>query len=344
MQFVSAGESHGKALVAILSGFPAGLKFDNVLLETELIRRRSGSASTKRLELETDEVKIMSGMSGGITTGAPLSFLVENSLQGTQFFENRVKGKGFPRPGHVDYCSYVKFGYDDFSIGSERSSARETVMRVAAGAFCKMLLKKFSMNVSSEILEIGGIEFASFDHGKEKENVAKGSLGGALRVILCGIPVGLGSNTQWYDRLDANLARAFISIPSVKGVYFGDNLVHKMRGMESIDHFTGNGFERKSNFAGGIEGGISNGCPVSATLYFKPVPTQPVEFETVSPIDGEKGVCGGGMNDVWCIDRAAVIAESMMAFVVAAAFCEKFGSDSVADIEASYRSYCERSK
>lgn len=344
MQFVSAGESHGKALVAILSGFPAGLKVDNVLFETELKRRRSGSGSTKRLELETDEVKILSGISGDATTGAPLSFFVENVSQGRQFFENRVKGKGFPRPGHVDYCSYVKFGYDDLYLGSERSSARETVMRVAAGSLCKMLLKEFGMNISSEILEIGSIEFAFFDSEKEKKNVAKGSLGGALRVILSGVPVGLGSNTQWYDRLDANLAGAFVSIPSVKGVYFGDNLIHKMRGMESMDHFTGKGYERKSNFAGGIEGGISNGCPVTATLYFKPVPTQPVEFETISPVDGEKGRCGGGMNDLWCIDRAAVIAESMMAFVVADAFCEKFGSDSVADMKASYQSYCERSK
>ena len=344
MQFVSAGESHGKALVAILSGFPAGLKFDRVLLETELIRRRSGSASTKRLELETDEVKILSGISGDVTTGAPLSFLVENSPQGTQFFENRVKGKGFPRPGHVDYCSYIKFGYDDFSIGSERSSARETVLRVAAGSFCKMLLKEFGMAVSSQILEIGGVEFNSFDPEQQKNDIEKGSCGGVLKVILSGVPVGLGSNSQWFDKLDANLARAFISIPSVKGVYFGETSVHKMRGVESIDHFTGNGAERKSNMSGGIEGGISNGCPVVATLYFKPVPTQPVEFETVSPVDGEKGMCGGGMNDLWCIDRAAVIAESMLAFVAADAFCKKFGSDSMADIISSYESYCERSK
>jgi len=341
MQFVSAGESHGSALVAILSGFPAGLKFDSVLFETELKRRRSGSGRTKRLDLETDDVKIISGISEGLTTGAPLSFLVEN--KGTQFFENRVKGKGFPRPGHVDYSSSVKFGYDDFSTGAERSSARETVMRVAAGSLCKMLLKEFGIEVYSVVLEIGGAGYDAFETDKYADP-SKGSCGGVLRVTITGVPAGLGSNSQWFDKLDAKLAAALMSIPSVKGIYIGDTEIHRLKGLESIDHFTGKGSERKTNMAGGIEGGISNGCPVVATVYFKPVPTQPVEFETVSPVDGSTGKCGGGVNDLWCVDRAAVIAESMMAFVIADAFGDKFGSDSISDMRASYESYCERSK
>lgn len=342
MQFISAGESHGKMLVAILSGFPAGLKFDNVLFETELMRRRSGSGQTKRLCLEPDDVRVISGISEGVTTGAPLSFLVEN--KGTEFFENRVKRKGFPRPGHVDYSSYVKFGYDDFVTGAERSSARETVLRVAAGSMCKMFLKIFGMNFSSEVLEIGGISFDSFDPDEHKSSPEKGSCGGVLRLTINGVTAGLGSNSQWTDKLDARLSSAMMSIPSVKGVYFGSTSIHKMRGTESIDHFEGIGGKRKSNLAGGIEGGISNGCPIVTTLYFKPVPTQSVEFETISPIDGSIGICGGGMNDMWCVDRAAVIAESMMAMTLTEAFLEKFGSDSMIDILSSYNAFCERLK
>ncbi|MGI6393219.1 MAG: chorismate synthase [bacterium] len=344
MEFVSAGESHGAALVAILSGFPAGLKFDNALFKAELIRRKSSSGGSKRLEFEEDEVKVLSGMSDNLTTGAPISFLVENSLKGVQLFENRVKRKGFPRPGHVDCCSYIKFGHNDFSTGPERSSARETVLRVAAGSFCKMLLHEFNIEIFSEVLEIGGIEFKSFDLKKQSADTEQGSYGGTLKVTASGVPAGLGSNSQWFNKLDALLSMAFFSIPSVKGVYFGDNSLHKKRGMGCIDHFTGKGTERKSNLAGGIEGGISNGCPIYATLYFKPIPTQPVEFEAPLPFSGGQGAFGGGMNDLWCVERAAVIAESMMAFVVARAFCEKFGKDCLGDIKVSYDSYCERIK
>lgn len=342
MEFFSAGESHGSALVAILCGFPAGLKFDEVLFKNELKRRKSGLAQSPRLEHENDHVKVLSGLNAGFTTGAPISFLVEN--EGTQFFENRVKGKGFPRPGHVDYSSYVKYGYDTFWLGAERSSARETVLRVAAGALCKMMLREFEMGVTSEILEIGGVDSTGFDPAEQKAGAEKGSFGGVLRLVFNGIPAGLGSNSQWSDKLDSRLAGAFISIPSVKGVYFGNTSIHGMRGYESLDHFEGYEGKRKSNHAGGVEGGISNGCPIIATLYFKPVPTQPFEFETIDPIDGTEGKIGGGMNDLWCVDRAAVIAESVMAMVIADAFLEKFGCDSVSDIRISYNNYCQRLK
>jgi chorismate synthase len=342
MQFFSAGESHGAALVAVLSGFPAGLKFDEVLFNDELKRRKSGLAQSPRLDHESDHVQVLSGLYGGFTTGAPISFLVEN--EGMQFFENRVKGKGFPRPGHVDYSSYAKYGYDAFWLGAERSSARETVLRVAAGSLCKMMLREFDMCINSEIIEIGGCEYADFDSLKHRSYPEKGSCGGVLRIFLNGVPVGLGSNSQWSDKLDGRLAGAFVSIPSVKGVFFGNTSIHRMRGVESLDHFEGKEGKRKSNHAGGIEGGISNGCPIVATLYFKPVPTQPCEFETLDPIDGTEGKTGGGMNDLWCVDRAAVIAESVMAMVVADAFLEKFGSDFMSDIKTSYENYCLRLK
>lgn len=341
MQFFSAGESHGKTLVAILSGFPAGLKVDKVLFESDLKRRRSGSGRSRRLDIETDDVKIISGVVDWITTGAPISFLLEN-VEGTALIENRVKGKGFPRPGHVDYCSYAKFNYDDVSLGSERSSARETVLRVAAGSLCRMLLKFFGMDISSEILEICGKDYDKFDAADAFRDIHKGSYGGVLKVSISDVSAGLGSNVQWFKRLDAELASALMSIPSVKGVFFGDNNIHRMRGAESIDHFSGKSGLRKSNLCGGIEGGISNGYPIEATIYFKPVPTQPFEVDSVSPSDGTKGKCGGGMNDLWCVERAGVIAESMMAIIISSAFLDKFGSDCVGDIKLSYDAYCSR--
>ncbi|MBP5201729.1 chorismate synthase [bacterium] len=343
MQFVSAGESHGSELVAVLSGFPAGVRFDSVLFENDLRRRRSGLGRSERLDVEKDDVRVVSGVAASVTTGAPIAFLLKNAAEGT-LIENGVIDKGFPRPGHADYSTFRKFGYDNISIGAERSSARETALRVAAGALCRMFLAEMNVDITSEILEIGGVPYCDFDAEKALADKANGTYGGVLKVVVSGIPAGLGSNVQWSDHLDSRLAAALISIPSVKGVYFGEAELHRMRGKNAADAFCGRHGERASNRCGGIEGGISNGMPLVATLYFKPIPTQPFEVESVSPVSGRTGKCQPGMNDLWCIERAGVIAESMAALIVADAFCEKFGSDNLSDIKSAYAVYLEKTK
>ena len=343
MRFVSAGESHGSELVAVLSGFPAGVRFDKVLFENDLRRRRSGLGRSERLDVEKDDVRVVSGVVAGVTTGAPIAFLLKNAAE-SKLIENGVIDKGFPRPGHADYSSFRKFGYENISIGAERSSARETALRVAAGAFCRMFLAEMNVYVASEVLEIGGVPYCDFDAEKALAGKAGGTYGGVLKVAASGIPAGLGSNVQWSDHLDSQLAAALVSIPSVKGVYFGDTELHRMRGIDAADAFCGRCGERATNRCGGIEGGISNGMPLVATLYFKPIPTQPFEVESVSPLNGEIGKCQPGMNDLWCIERAGVIAESMAALIVADAFCVKFGSDSLSDIKSAYAAYLEKQK
>lgn len=341
MQFLSAGESHGAAMTAVLSGFPAGVKFDKVLFESDLQRRRAGRGRSERIVLEKDAVQVVSGVAEMVTTGAPIAFLLENEVK-TQLFENGVIDKGFPRPGHADYSSWRKFGYENISLGAERSSARETVLRVAAGSFCRMFLAEMGAAVESEVLEIGGVSYSEFDAEKALADKENGTYGGALRVRVTGIPAGLGSNVQWSEHIDSSLAAAFVSIPSVKGVCFGDAGLYRMRGHDAFDAFCGKNGERGSNRCGGIEGGMTNGMPIEAVLYFKPIPTQPFEVSSISPRDGKSGMCPVGMNDLWCIERAGVIAESMAALVVADAFCRKFGSDSLKDIKSSYAAYMER--
>ena len=343
MQFVSAGESHGSELVAVLSGFPAGVRFDKVLFENDLMRRRLGLGRSERLDVEKDDVMVVSGIAANVTTGAPIAFLLKNSAE-SRLIENGVIDKGFPRPGHADYSTFRKFGYGNISIGAERSSARETALRVAAGAFCRMFLNEMNVSVASEILEIGGVPYCDFDAEKALADKVRGTYGGVLKVVVSGIPAGLGSNVQWSDHLDSRLAAALISIPSVKGVYFGDAELHRMRGIDAADAFLGKHGERATNRCGGIEGGVSNGQPLVATLYFKPIPTQPFEVESVSPLDGRTGLCQPGMNDLWCIERAGVIAESMAMLVVADAFCEKFGSDSLSDVKSACAAYLERQR
>jgi len=341
MEYNSAGESHGKTMTAILSGFPAGLRVDFDLLKSELTRRRSGKGITERLENENDNVQIISGVMDLLTTGAPISFLVENE-EGQSLIENRVIEKGFPRPGHVDLATYLKYGYSSVQIGAERASARETVLRVAAGSFCKMLLRSFGMDVTSELLEIGGESAKDFNF--ELESKSNKSAGGVVKVTVKGAPIGLGSNVQWFKRLDSRISSALMSIPSVKGVFIGDTDIHQMRGVDSLDLFNDGLKERSSNYAGGIEGGFSNGCDIYATLFFKPVPTQPEKVESFSVFDGTKGMSGGGRNDLWCVNRAMVIVESVMAFALADAFTEKFGSDCLEDINSTFQSYLERIK
>ncbi|HDT11103.1 MAG TPA: chorismate synthase [bacterium] len=342
MEFFSAGESHGKVMTAILSGFPAGVKIDVALLKQDIERRKIGQGRSPRLEQEPDDVKIIAGISDMVTTGAPIGFLLENNKV---FIDNRVDSNEFPRPGHVDFAGSMKFGHNDVKISAERSSARETVLRVAAGSVCKMFLRHFKMEIVSEIIEIGGISYRDFDPPMEKEKcMDSGSAGGIIKVILKSVPVGLGSNEQWFKRLDSKMASGMMSIPSVKGIYIGDTDIHRKRGVESLDLFMDSSGKRYTNKTGGIEGGISNGSPLEVTLFFKPVPSQPFPVDTVSLRNGSSGKTAVGKNDLWCIERAAVIAESMMCMVVTDCFLEKFGSDSLQDIDNSYRAFKERCK
>ena len=341
MNYVSAGESHGLTMTAILSGFPAGLRVQRDLFKNDLLRRRSGKGQSKRLEFEDDDVQIISGVLDGCTTGAPISFLLEN-LEGEALIEKRVREKGFPRPGHADFASCLKYRYQTVKIGAERASARETVLRVAAGSLCKMLLNIFDMEIVSEVLETGGL--LPKDFNVDTESASGKSAGGVIKVSVKKMPVGLGSNVQWFNRLDSRISAALMSIPSIKGVFIGDTGIHRMRGEESLDFFEDSTGRRRSNYAGGIEGGFSNGCEVFVTLFFKPVPTQPQKIESYSVFDGSAGMSGGGRNDLWCVDRACVIAESMMALVISDAFTEKFGSDCIEDMQDTFNLYLERLK
>lgn len=343
LRYLTAGESHGKALLAILEGMPAGLKFEIGRINQELKRRQQGIGRGKRMQIEKDRVQILSGLKNSITLGSPIGLLIENK----DFSIEKLPKIICPRPGHADLAGLLKYGFTDIRNVLERASARETASRVGVGAICKIFLDEFNIRISSKVLSIGG-EFGSSAMIKkilEAKN-HKDTVGGIFEVVAKGVPCGLGSYVQQDKRLDARLAQAIISIPGIKAVEIGLGFGHADKfGSEVHDAIYYNknkGYFRKTNNAGGIEGGVSNGKDLVIRACMKPISTLLNPLDSVNISTKKPAKATVERSDICVVESAGVIAESGVAFVLADAFLEKFGSDCLLDIQKAYRDYQKR--
>lgn len=362
LRFLTAGESHGPSLTAILDGIPAGLPITPEIINTELARRQKGYGSGGRMKIEKDRVQILGGVMAGETTGAPIALLVENA--------DHVKWKGkaiepmtAPRPGHADLTGAVKYGYKDLRPALERASARETTMRVAVGAICKHFLRQFDIIIGGYVASIGDIRaemgempyeerfaraeetdvrcpaesYARQMRERIEETIhSKNTLGGIVEVVALHVPVGLGSFMQWDRRLEARLAMAVMSVQAIKGVEVGDAFENtKLPGTKAHDPITLNHsmVERTTNRAGGTEGGISNGQPIIIRAAMKPIATTLTPQQTVDLARGEEAPTRYERSDFCPVPRAVPILEAMVAFVLADALIEKLGGDSLDEMK-----------
>lgn len=367
LRFLTAGESHGPSLTAILDGMPAGLAITLEIINKELARRQQGYGSGGRMKIEKDTVQILGGVMAGETTGAPIALLVENA--------DHVKWKGkaiepmtAPRPGHADLTGVVKYGYKDLRPALERASARETTMRVAAGAVCKYFLAQFGIIVGGYVSSIGEIQtdFGDMPYEErftraeesdvrcpvesfaqqmrdeiEKTIHDKNTLGGILEIVALNVPVGLGSFMQWDKRLEAKLAMAVMSVQAIKGVEVGDAFENARRlGTQAHDAMSLNSqkskVERLSNRAGGTEGGISNGQPIVLRAAMKPIATTLTPQQTVDLAIGENAPTKYERSDFCPVPRAVPILEAMVTFVLAEALLEKLGGDSMNEMKPRF--------
>ncbi len=377
LRFLTAGESHGESLIAILEGLPAGLEISSSQINAELSRRQKGYGRGKRMEIESDRVEFFSGLRGGRTLGSPLAMRIRNrdweNWQDTMGPEGRnpdARSVTSPRPGHADLAGGIKYGHKDFRNILERASARETAARVAVGAVAKAMLDRCGVTIGGHVVSIGGsppsqAEFTRpserasaetslvlcLDRTVEKEMIklidkamADGeTLGGVFEIKAFAVPVGLGSHVHWDRRLDTDLASAVMSIPAIKGVQIGAGF----RGADlpgsavhdAIFHDKSRGFYRETNNAGGIEGGISNGETIILSAAMKPIPTLMSPLGSVHFLSKRKVDAAVERSDVTAVPAACVIGESMVAFVLAKHMCEKFGGDSMDEMLQNLEAY-----
>ena len=365
IRFLTAGESHGPAVTAILEGIPAGLMLNIDKINHELARRQKGFGSGGRMKIERDKVQILAGIMEGKTMGMPISMLVEN-LNHKQWQGKETKPMTAPRPGHADLTGVVKYGYDDLRPSLERASARETTMRVAVGAICKQFLAEFGIEVGGYVRSIGEID-AALNGNKHKfwfdaaetndlrcpdESAAeqmrerirqimqeKDTLGGVIEIVALNVPVGLGSFAQWDTRLEAKLAQAVMSVQAMKGVEIGDAFANaRMPGTQAHDAVTleGERLVRPTNRAGGTEGGISNGEPIVIRAAMKPIASTLTPQKTVDLVTGEETETTYERSDFCPVPRAVPVLEAVVAIVLADALIEKLGGDSLAEMKPRF--------
>ena len=386
LRYLTAGESHGPSLTAILEGIPARLALSTKDIDTELSRRQMGYGRGGRMKIEQDRVVITAGVRHGLTLGGPIALAITNrdfaNWQETMAPEAEARARDTrppvtrPRPGHADLPGAIKYGHRDARNVLERASARETTARVAVGAVCKRLLREFGISVLSHVVEIGGVRARIDDLSPEQIGALaeaspvrcvdreaseamvaridearrrKTTLGGIFEIIVEGTPVGLGSYIQWDQKLDGRLARALMSIQAIKGVEVGLGFeVARRFGLEAHDEiFYDSGrhaphglkFFRKTNYAGGLEGGMSNGEAIILRAAMKPLSTQyaplrSVDLETKEPFEATVE-----RSDVCAVPAAGVIGEAVVAFEVAATLREKFGGDSLEEMRRNFDAY-----
>jgi len=382
LRFSTAGESHGRALTGIIEGIPSGMSLSAEDIDRELKRRQGGYGRGGRMKIETDHAEIMSGIRWGRTLGSPIALLIENRdwqnwLEGMSAevgYEGAIKPVTRPRPGHADLAGALKYDHRDVRNILERSSARETAMRVALGATAKKFLAEFGVGIGSYVMQIGDQPAAADGrHIKAKEllkkfreaekspvrcpdpeasdkmvsaidNAAKegNSLGGVFEVFITGLPAGLGSHTQWDLKLDGRLAQAMMSIQAMKGVEIGGGFgMCRSRGSEVMDeiYHKAEGFYRKTNNSGGIEGGMTNGMPLLIKAGMKPIPTLRKPLKSVDINTKRQFAAAYERSDVCAVPAAGVVGEAMAALVVADAFLEKFGGDSIKEVKRNYEAY-----
>ncbi len=361
IRFLTAGESHGPMLTGILEGIPAGLPLTPEMINVELARRQQGYGSGGRMSIERDEVRITSGVMNGVTTGAPIALLVENRDY-KNWKEKNIPPMSTPRPGHADLTGAIKYGYRDLRVALERASARETTMRVAVGTICKKLLEVFGIKVGGYIVQVGDVKAAidgdmsyeeRFRLAEENDvrcpaldvveamheairqvKIDKDTLGGIMEIVALNVPPGLGSHVHWDRRLDGRIVAAMVSIHAMKGAEIGPAFENAgKRGTQVHDAITlqnGSGvLSRRTNRAGGLEGGITTGEPVVARVAMKPIATILQAMESVNLATGQPDVTTYERSDFCALPRAVPIGEAMMALVIADALLEKLGGDSV---------------
>lgn len=340
LRFLTAGESHGKALVAILEGMVSGLKIDKQKINSELQRRKLGSGRGGRMKIEKDKVEILSGTKRNITLGSPIALLIENK----DYSIERLPSVYCPRPGHADLAGSIKYDFKDARCVLERASARETAARTAVGAICKVLLDQFKVRIKNSIISIGG-EFGDLAINKKiKQAKAKGdTLGGVFEVRVFGLPVGLGSYVHYDRRLDNSLAGSVMSIPAIKSVEFGLGLGFSVKFgsqvHDAIFYSKKKGYYRKTNNAGGLEGGVTNGEPLIIRACMKPISTVGNPLPSVNISTKKSSRATVERHDTCAVESAAVIAEATVAFELAKAFLEKFGGDSLNQVKQGYHNY-----
>lgn len=384
LRFLTSGESHGKGLIGILEGIPSGLPLASEDIDRELKRRQAGYGRGGRMKIEKDRAEIISGVRWGKTIGSPISLLIENrdwknwqeAMSSDAKYANSIPPVTRPRPGHADLTGALKYDHKDIRNILERSSARETAMRVAIGAVAKKFLSEFRINIGSYVIQIGNIKTQDskariqnsdyellFQKAENSEvrcpdeitsqkmielidiAIKNGdTIGGVFEIFATGIPVGLGSHIQWDKRLDGQIAQALMGIQAIKGVEIGTGFEMADRfGSEVMDEIfyqkTDFGFYRKTNHAGGIEGGMTNGMPIVIRAAMKPIPTLRKPLRSMDIITKEPFEAAYERSDTCAVPAAAVIGEAMTAIVIANAFLEKFGGDSILETKRNYDGY-----
>ena len=394
LRYLTAGESHGKALIGILEGIPSGLSLSAEDINRDLGRRQMGYGRGGRMKIESDHAEILSGVRWGKTIGSPITLLIENKdyrnwLKGMSPYaedDGSIPAVTRPRPGHADLTGAIKYYHHDMRNVLERSSARETAVRVALGAVAKKFLQAFHITIGSFVIQIGTIRVkglrdkrvkGSSESSRTLESIFKkaekspvrcpdeqaakkmttlidrimksgDSLGGVFEVFATGVPAGLGSYIQWDRRLDGRLAQALMSIQAIKGVEAGLGFeMSKRSGSEVMDeifyshHY---GYYRKTNNAGGMEGGMTDGMPIILRAAMKPIPTlrrplRSIDITTKKPVEAAYE-----RSDICAVPAAGVIGEAMVALTITDAFLEKFGGDSMKEIQQHYDSYVHHIK
>jgi chorismate synthase len=345
LALTTAGESHGPALVGVLTGLPAGLVLDREEIDADLARRQRGYGRSPRQRIEDDRVEVLAGLRHGRTLGTPLALVVrnldhENWRWGMSPWppEGEREGKGtkdvtLPRPGHADLAGTLKYGHADVRDTLERASARQTAMTVAAGAVAKALLREIRVEVSGSVVESGDVDAARAE---------RDTVGGIVEVRAGGVPPGLGSYATREERLDGRLAGALMGTQAVKGVEIGEGFtLARLRGSEAHDEILP-GLRRGTNRAGGIEGGVSNGEEIVVRAAMKPLPTLMRPLRSVDLRTGEPGEALVERSDIAAVEALSVVAEAAVAFELARAAREKFGGDAIEDFTAAHRAYLER--
>jgi len=376
-RFLTAGESHGKGLVAVIEGMVAGLPVSEDFIAQDLKRRQAGYGRSARMEIEQDKAEIISGVRHGLTIGSPISLLIRNrvwedwqDVMSIAPVDKKISPITSPRPGHADLAGVTKYDMEDIRPILERASARETAARVAVGAVARRFLGEFDITIRSHTTSIGkhvakhtkSIDWKRVenspvrcaDAGAEKEmkesideaKAEKDTLGGTFEVIATGVPVGLGSHVQWDRRLEGQIAQAMMSIPAVKGVEIGSGFsLASAKGSQAQDIIEPSlegatpPWSRPTNRAGGVEGGISNGQPIVVRAVVKPIATLGKPLPTIDLRTGKKADAHYERSDICVVPAAGVIGEAALAIVLTNAMLEKFGGDHLKETSANYKNY-----
>jgi chorismate synthase len=369
MRFLTAGESHGAAIIGILEGLPSGLPVVPERINGDLAQRQRGHGRGDRMKLERDTAEVLGGVIGGETYGAPLCIVVRNR-DDRRLAENPGEPVFIPRPGHVDLAGSIKYDLKDLKRPAERASARSTAVTVAFGSIARQVLEHFGILIAAPVIQIGDTKapmpegtldvlrrniedspvrcadrksaelmVALIDRAREEED----TLGGIMAILVDGLPEGLGSFAQPDRRLDGRLAQALMSIPAIKGVEIGDGFaLAGCRGSDAQDEIFCEGrFRRRTNRAGGIEGGLSNGERIILRAAMKPIPTVKRGLSSVDVRTGESVTAEYVRSDVCAVPAASVVAEASVAMMLLEAFLEKFGGDTMKEVERSFNAYVQ---